>query len=178
MSAALRSVGRLDVLSSTPAAPSGRAPCIHARLHRLATKSASKIAWDRGRPAQCRIVFAVRGTEQSEMNLDVDLDMDLDLDVDRIRRAPLSHSNSIICSATASTSTSNSRSRSKSRSQNRDSHAKMEFLKNYAALGVPPASLMEMQAHARETRALPGRRPRNPFSCVTGCAPARGRLAR
>ena len=42
MSTALRSVGRLDVLSSTPAAPSGRAPCIHARLHRLATKSGEK----------------------------------------------------------------------------------------------------------------------------------------
>ena len=39
MPIALRSVGRLDVLSSTPAAPSGCAPCIHARLHRLATKS-------------------------------------------------------------------------------------------------------------------------------------------
>jgi hypothetical protein len=42
MSTALRSVGRLDVLSSTPAAPSGRAPCIHARLRRLATKSGEK----------------------------------------------------------------------------------------------------------------------------------------
>jgi peroxiredoxin len=42
MSAALRSVGRLEVLSSTPAAPSGRAPCIHARLRRLATKSGEK----------------------------------------------------------------------------------------------------------------------------------------
>jgi peroxiredoxin len=42
MSTALRSVGRLDVLSSTPAAPSGRAPCIHARLHRLATKAGEK----------------------------------------------------------------------------------------------------------------------------------------
>jgi hypothetical protein len=31
MSSASRSVGRLDVLSSTPAALSGRAPCIHAR---------------------------------------------------------------------------------------------------------------------------------------------------
>jgi hypothetical protein len=30
---------RLDVLSSTPAALSPRAPCIHARLRRLATKS-------------------------------------------------------------------------------------------------------------------------------------------
>jgi hypothetical protein len=42
MSAALRPVGRLDVLSSTPAAPSRRAPCIHARLRRLATKSGEK----------------------------------------------------------------------------------------------------------------------------------------
>jgi hypothetical protein len=32
MPAALRSAGRLDVLSGTPAAPSRRAPCIHARL--------------------------------------------------------------------------------------------------------------------------------------------------
>ena len=37
MSTALRSVGFLDVLSSTPAESSRRAPCIHARLHRLAT---------------------------------------------------------------------------------------------------------------------------------------------
>ena len=42
MSTALRSVGRLDVLSSTPAAPSGRAPRIHARLRRLATKPGEK----------------------------------------------------------------------------------------------------------------------------------------
>jgi hypothetical protein len=42
MSTALRSVGLLDVLSSTPAEPSGRAPCIHARLHRLATKPGEK----------------------------------------------------------------------------------------------------------------------------------------
>jgi hypothetical protein len=37
MPAALRSVGFLDVLSSTPAESSRRAPCIHARLRRLAT---------------------------------------------------------------------------------------------------------------------------------------------
>jgi hypothetical protein len=37
MSTALRSVGFLDVLSSTPAGSSLRAPCIHARLRRLAT---------------------------------------------------------------------------------------------------------------------------------------------
>ncbi len=37
MSAVLRSVGFLDVLSSTPAESSRRAPCIHARLRRLAT---------------------------------------------------------------------------------------------------------------------------------------------
>ena len=42
MSTALRSVGLLDVLSSTPAEPSGRAPCIHARLRRLATKPGEK----------------------------------------------------------------------------------------------------------------------------------------
>jgi hypothetical protein len=69
----------------------------------------------------------------------VDLDLDVDLDVDGIRGAPLSLSNSITCTATTSKSTSNSRSRSKSRSQNRDSHAKMESLKNYAALGWQPA---------------------------------------
>jgi hypothetical protein len=44
----LRSVGRLDVLSSTPAAPSGRAPCIHARLRRLATKSGEKSGLEQG----------------------------------------------------------------------------------------------------------------------------------
>ena len=42
MSTALRSVGLLDVLSSTPAEPSRRAPCIHARLRRLATKPVEK----------------------------------------------------------------------------------------------------------------------------------------
>jgi hypothetical protein len=42
MSTVLRSVGLLDVLSSTPVAPSGRAPCIHARLRLLATKSGEK----------------------------------------------------------------------------------------------------------------------------------------
>jgi len=39
---------RLDVLSRTPAAPSGRAPCIHARLHRLATKSGEKSGLEEG----------------------------------------------------------------------------------------------------------------------------------
>jgi len=38
MSTALRSVEFLDVLSSTPAESDQRAPCIHARLRRLATK--------------------------------------------------------------------------------------------------------------------------------------------
>ena len=42
MSTALRAAGLLDVLSSTPAEPSGRAPCIHARLRRLATKPGEK----------------------------------------------------------------------------------------------------------------------------------------
>ncbi|MBP1598395.1 MAG: hypothetical protein H6Q05_3772 [Acidobacteria bacterium] len=37
MSTALRLVGFLDVLSSTPAESSRRAPCSHARLRRLAT---------------------------------------------------------------------------------------------------------------------------------------------
>jgi hypothetical protein len=39
---ALRSIGRLDALSSTPAVPLGRAPCIHARLRRLAMQSVEK----------------------------------------------------------------------------------------------------------------------------------------
>ena len=39
MSTALRSVGRLDLLSTTPAAPAGCAPCIHARLRRLAANA-------------------------------------------------------------------------------------------------------------------------------------------
>jgi hypothetical protein len=42
MSTALRSVGFLDVLSSTPAESSRRAPCSHARLRRLATKHGEK----------------------------------------------------------------------------------------------------------------------------------------
>ena len=42
MSAALRSFGFLDVLDSTPAESSRRAPCTHARLHRLATKPREK----------------------------------------------------------------------------------------------------------------------------------------
>jgi hypothetical protein len=37
MATTLRSVGFLDVLSSTPAESSRRAPCSHARLRRLAT---------------------------------------------------------------------------------------------------------------------------------------------
>ncbi len=47
MSAALRSVGFLDVLSSTPAESSRRAPCIHARLRRLATKPCEKSGLER-----------------------------------------------------------------------------------------------------------------------------------
>ncbi len=42
MSTALRSLGLLDVLLSTPAGPLGRAPCIHARLRRLATRPGEK----------------------------------------------------------------------------------------------------------------------------------------
>ena len=42
MSTTLRSVGFLDVLSSTPAESSLRAPCIHARLRRLAAKPGEK----------------------------------------------------------------------------------------------------------------------------------------
>ena len=57
MSTALRSVGLLDVLSSTPAELSGRAPCIHARLRRLATKPDEKCgleseAFSKGKCAQ------------------------------------------------------------------------------------------------------------------------------
>jgi hypothetical protein len=42
MTAALLSAACRDALSSMAAAPSGRAPCIHARLRRLATKSVRK----------------------------------------------------------------------------------------------------------------------------------------
>ena len=42
MSTALRSVGLLDVLSSTPAEPSVARLGIHARLRRLATKPGEK----------------------------------------------------------------------------------------------------------------------------------------
>ena len=38
MSTALRLFGLLDILSYMPSSPSLRAPCIHARLRRLATK--------------------------------------------------------------------------------------------------------------------------------------------
>ncbi|MGE5285501.1 MAG: prepilin-type N-terminal cleavage/methylation domain-containing protein [Actinomycetota bacterium] len=42
MSTALRSVGLLSVVSTTPPGPSHRAPCIHARLHPLATNPGEK----------------------------------------------------------------------------------------------------------------------------------------
>jgi protein involved in polysaccharide export with SLBB domain len=42
MSAALRSVGLLDAPSSAPPGPSVATPCIHARLHRLATDAGEK----------------------------------------------------------------------------------------------------------------------------------------
>ncbi len=42
MSTALRSVGLLDLQSSTPAESSRRAPCGHTHLRRLATKSREK----------------------------------------------------------------------------------------------------------------------------------------
>src|SRR5512145_3255775 len=42
MSAALRSVGLLDVLFKYVSGALGRAPCIHARLHRLATNLGEK----------------------------------------------------------------------------------------------------------------------------------------
>jgi len=42
MSTALRSVGLLSVVSTTPPGPSRRAPCIHARLHPLATNPGEK----------------------------------------------------------------------------------------------------------------------------------------
>ena len=50
MSAALRSVGFLDVLSSTPAESSRRAPCIRARLRLFATKPGEKCELGRMRP--------------------------------------------------------------------------------------------------------------------------------
>jgi len=42
MSTAFRSVGLLSVVSTTPPGPSRRAPCIHARLHPLATNPGEK----------------------------------------------------------------------------------------------------------------------------------------
>jgi hypothetical protein len=42
MPAAFRSIRLLDVVQTTPASPSRRAPCIHARLHRLATQRGGK----------------------------------------------------------------------------------------------------------------------------------------
>ena len=56
MSTALRSVGLLDVLSSTPAEPSGRAPCFHARLRRLATKPGEKCGLAAKQPEKFRSV--------------------------------------------------------------------------------------------------------------------------
>jgi len=50
MSAALRSVGLLDILSSMPCGALRRAPCIHARLRRLATEHGEKCRLD------CRIL--------------------------------------------------------------------------------------------------------------------------
>jgi len=49
MATTLRSVGFLDVLSSTPAESSRRAPCSHARLRRLATKPGEKSGLERNR---------------------------------------------------------------------------------------------------------------------------------
>jgi hypothetical protein len=57
MSTALRSVGLLDVLSSTPAGPSRRAPCIHARLHRLATRPGEKSGLGDERHSQVSVCY-------------------------------------------------------------------------------------------------------------------------
>jgi hypothetical protein len=63
---ALRSVGFLDVLSSTPAESSRRAghkapdaPCIHTRLRRLATKPSEKCGLERLRRSGSRSLAAV-----------------------------------------------------------------------------------------------------------------------
>ena len=52
MSTALRSVGLLDVLSKYACGALGRAPCIHARLRRLATKSGEKCGLEVGAGCQ------------------------------------------------------------------------------------------------------------------------------
>jgi hypothetical protein len=98
----------------------------------------------------------------------------VDLDVDGIRGAPLSLSNSITCTATASMSTSNSRSRFKSRSQNRDSHAKMEFLKNYAALGCQTALLLCFRNTASPIRRDCLKNPTHRYNATITVWPGRG----
>src|SRR5512139_2927980 len=57
MSTALRSVGFLDVLSSTPAESSWRAPCSHARLRLLATKPGEKRGLMGDPTGKCITVF-------------------------------------------------------------------------------------------------------------------------
>jgi hypothetical protein len=64
MSTALRSVGLLDVLSSTPAEPSRRAPCSHARLRRLATKPGEKCGLMIENTRKLRIMRLSRGPER------------------------------------------------------------------------------------------------------------------
>jgi hypothetical protein len=69
MSTALRSVGFLDVLSSTPAESSHRAgwnapdaPCIHARLRRLATKPREKCGLGGAFWISCAVAFQLLHT--------------------------------------------------------------------------------------------------------------------
>jgi hypothetical protein len=45
MNAALLSVGCIYALSGMAVEPAGRAPCIHALLHRLTTRSVRKTGW-------------------------------------------------------------------------------------------------------------------------------------
>jgi hypothetical protein len=66
MSPALRPVGRLDILSSMPpvpsVAPAGKlpdAPCIHARLRRLATKPGEESGLEDNGAVQFRVASIV-----------------------------------------------------------------------------------------------------------------------
>ena len=67
MSDQLRLVGFLDVLSSTPAESSRRAPCFHARLRRLAPKPGEKceLAVPDCSARLCRIVIKWVGTSEA-----------------------------------------------------------------------------------------------------------------
>jgi hypothetical protein len=76
ISTALRSVGFLDVLSSTPAESSRRTPCIHARLRRLATKPGEKcgLGWSWGACERDKAVWFYRKAQEIDPRLSSAID--------------------------------------------------------------------------------------------------------